>query len=232
MTASICDILTWIGGAAAWFASNLGAPILTGVVAGLAVPFALRWESSWSEVRRHNREALDLNEEFRRFVSDLSRKVERHFRTFGGEQGMWKFKSEALARWESRELPVEDRLQRVADEARWRNEAEEIMQDALWRYRDEAIRKRQQFIELADAESKRHERRRRRIKQFPVLRLPEEGRRAVASWRKRPNPFGDEPAHLEAQIDLTAAEPTLGIFETEEGFTWPAAKNAAVGSTA
>jgi hypothetical protein len=225
LIASLSDILVWLGGAVVWFADNLGAPIVTGAAAGLAVPLALRWESASSQVRRHNREVGDLNDDFRRFMADLSRDVEAVFRQFSVERNMWSIRDEARERWAPEEKPnLAERLQHTADVSRWMNESQEAMHDAIWRYRDEALRKRRRFLELVEVEGRRHTRLRRKTNSYPALRLPKGARDALSSWHRRPNPYAESVADLQAPGDLSAEEPSLVVFETEEGLTWDAAK--------
>jgi len=223
--APLGEIVCWIGGAAVWVFANLGAPILTGAVAGFAVPLAFRWESTPGEVRQHNREAMDLNEDFRRFMSDLGRQVQGTFRRLESEKRV----AEIKANIQDEEPPLFDRLEHIGEKYRWEREAKEAMDDALWRYRDEALRKRGRFLALAESESKRHERRRRSRNSYPTLAISQEARQALDSWRSRPNPFaefdGDEDRLL-ADFDPTGTEFDLLPLETDQGLTWDAAKQA------
>ncbi len=223
--AFLYEIVDWIGGVAGWAFENLGAPILTGAVAGFVVPLAFRWESTPGEVRQNNREAMDLNEDFRRFMSDLSRQVQGAFRRLESEKRVFEIK----ANLQDEEPSMHDRLQHVADKLRWEREAKEVMNDALWRYRDEVLRKRGRFLALVESESARHERRRRSRGFYPVLAISEEARQALASWRSRSNPFSETKESddlLLADFDPTATEFDLLPLETAEGLTWDAAKQA------
>lgn len=222
----VCEILGWLGGAIAWSAGSFGAPILTGAAAGLAVPLAFRLESTPAEVRQHNREVLDLTEDFRRFMSDLARQVQLTFRKAQGEMRVEEIKANVAE--DSDDVELRDALQAMANKHRWEREVKEAMDDALWRYRDEALRKRGKFIQIVESESKRHEWRRRRKQSYPVLAISLEARQALESWRSRPNPFsseGDDDPLL-AEYDPTATERDLLAFEKDEGLTWDAAKAA------
>ena len=240
IVASLSEFLGWLGGASLWFVSNLGAPVLTGAVAGLAVPFVFRWESKAGEVRRHNREATDLNEDFRRFMSDLDRQVEGVVRRCLKEKGVEDLRTDVVAKQRAEEgrAPVAAileadspditaALRAVGRTLGWTQEVKDAMFDALWRYRDEALRKRGKFIQLVEAEGKRHERyRRRKGCTYPALKLSEEARKILALWRERPNLFEDRAGDLLVHEDLTATERDLSVLETEGGFTWEAAKEA------
>lgn len=223
----VCEILCWLGGAIAWSAGLFGAPILTGAVAGLAVPLAFRLESTPSEVRQHNREALDLTEDFRRFMSDLARQVQLVFRKAQSEMRIEQIKA-GLAESNGEKPELMDHLRRLENTHRWEREAKDAMDDALWRYRDEALRKRGKFIQIVESEGGRHERRRRRKQFYPQLAISEEARQALESWRSRPNPFSDKGADdpLLAEYDPTALERDLFAFEKDDGLTWDAAKAA------
>jgi hypothetical protein len=222
---AFCEIVCSIGGVTGWALRNLCAPILTGAVAGFVVPLAFRWESTPGEIRQHNREAKDLNEDFRRFMSDLGRQVQGAFRRLESERHV----AEIKANLQEEEPSVRDRLQQVADRYRREREAKEVMGDALWRYRDEALRKRGRFLALVESESKRHERRRRARGSYPVLAISQEARQALASWRSRSNLFSETDEGddlLLADFDPTASEFVLLPLETDEGLTWDAAKQA------
>ena len=240
-TSIICDVLCWLGGAAVWAFNNLGAPILAGAVAGLIVPLVLRRETTPAEVLQHNREAKDLNEDFRRFMSDLSRQVEGVFREAEGQMNFKKMVKESL----DRELEEEGKppldpsvgasspdlataLEEMQNRHRWKKECAAAMEDALWRYRDEALRKRGKFLQLVEAEADRHDRyRARKGIEFPALKLDEEAREALDSWRERqPNPFDTGIPRLLPRHDVSAMEIVLMPFEKEAGLTWKAAKQA------
>lgn len=242
IVALLSEIFCWLSGAAAWAVGNLGAPILTGAVAGLAVPLAFRWESTPGEVRQHDREVADLNEDFRRFMSDLSREVDVVVRKCLNEKSIKDFKADMAAKRREKEgrAPVADilepdspditaALQAVGRMVQWTRVTKDAMFDALWRFRDEALRKQGKFIQLVEAESKRPARNRRRKGcGYPALQLSEEAREMLASWRKRPNPFEGQ-GDLLVDNDLTTSEPNLPALETENGFTWEAAKKAIFG---
>jgi hypothetical protein len=231
--ASLSEILCWLGEAVTWTASNFGAPILTGAVAGLAVPLAFRWESTPGEVRQHNREVADLNADFRRFMSDLSRQVEHEHQACVAEMSVEIAKREMEdQRRDAEGLPPQNpdlatELRRLGQRIGWTKRTTAAMFDALWRYRDEALRKRGKFIQIVEAESPRHEwYRRRKGCGHPALRLSEDARTVLDSWRKRPNPFEGSPEDLLVIRDLTAMELTLLPLELESGLTWAAAKRS------
>jgi hypothetical protein len=172
---------------------------------------------------------MDLNEDFRRFMSDLGRQVQGTFRRLESEKRV----AEIKANLQEEESSVHDRLQQVADLYRWEREAKEVMGDALWRYRDEALRKRGRFLALGESESRRHERRRRSRGSYPVLAISRGARQALASWRSRSNLFSETEEGddlLLADFDPTATGFDLLPLETDEGLTWNAAKQAVLTS--
>lgn len=233
------DLVHWGGQAVTWAAEHLGAPILTGVVAGLAVPFALRWQSTSAEVQLHNREALELNREFRRFVSDLDRQVARqrteHLRQWidylvraevteimrGNEE---KLSQDELLAVEHPDLPTPQ--ERIGHRDRWVAQLEASNFDALWQFRDEALRKREQYIQIVESEARRHHRyRRRKGSGHPALRLSEWDLRSLGAWREQRNPFGGKPSIIKPE-DVTTNEHELRVLETNEGLTWEEAQRS------
>lgn len=222
----VCEILSWLGGALAWSAGSFGAPILTGLVAGFAIPLAFRWESTPGEVRQHNREAADLDANLRRFVADLGREVEALFREFKSA-GRRKVIERNISPDYDEDAELREGLRDTLDHKRWREEGVAAMEDALHRYRDEALRSREKFLELVESESRRHQRRRARENAYPALQLSPEDRRVLAAWRKRPDPFGGD-RKLEVEEDLTDGEILLEALETEDGLTWVAAGGSSI----
>lgn len=224
----LSEFLGSLGEAATWSAKNIGTPILAGAVAGLAVPLAFRWERTPAEVRQHNREVADLNEDLRRFMSDLSRQVEKAIRACLSEKRAAEIKANIERDGKAdHERPLYERLNEVGNQVRWERESSAAMFDALWRYRDEVLRKRGRFLQIVEAETARHKHYRgRKGCGYPVLRLPDQARGALGSWRRRPNPFTEESDDLHVEEDVTALELALLPLETDDGLTWKAAQKA------
>jgi hypothetical protein len=238
--AFVSEIVCSVGDGIAWLASTFGVPILIGAAAGFVVPIAFRWESTPGDVRQHNREITDLNEDFRRFMSDLSRQVERQHRESQSEMYVEVARDEMVEQRREQEglpppksiLEVDDpelpsALERIQRRLRWERRTQDAMFEALWQFRDEALRKRGKFIQIVEKESTRHEWYRRwKRRAHPSLQLSEEAREALESWRKRPNPFQDQPEDLLVREDLTAMELALLPLETQDGLTWAVAEAA------
>jgi hypothetical protein len=216
-------MLCVLADALAWSADNLLAPALTGVFVGLA----LRWAVIPGEVNEHDARAEELNTDLTRWVADRERQlVAEIFRALNlARQGI----IEDVA-----QPPVPKNLKGTEPGSQEHSGAlvrrvERLMRHALHEYRDDASGKVRIYRAMARSEGRLHElvRRRRSGRRQPVaLRLSDEGRETLATWRERQVPTSMKPtATVEDDPTRHASASDIAPLEQEDdGLTWEAAK--------
>lgn len=121
-------------------------------------------------------------------------------------------------------VPDRDRVLEQRLRGLHRNQYEEEMRFALHNYRDEALRKVREFVQMAEREGWLHERRRRKLGLAePALKLSDQSRGIVSNWRVGPLHWG--VTGIRVRDDPTQREPAIAPLETPEGLTWSAAAN-------
>jgi hypothetical protein len=214
-------MLDWIGDAATWFGENALAPVVTGTLAGLAVWFAQRWEAIPAEIERHDRAVARINDDLRRYTHDLDGETDRELASLKRE---WSIYDRLLAIRRRRDLPATWRRSREARKKLedLREAARRVMFMALWRARDELLRKREEFVEIANSEGPRHARRRRRRKIYhPRMELPPDAAERIAQWRDRDDPFSPgKRLHVESDPTDPTREPVLASLLERGGLDW------------
>jgi hypothetical protein len=172
----------------------------------------------------HEARAEELNTDLIRWVRDRDARLAAEiFRALGlARQGVIE---------NAVQLPVPKELEGTepgsqADSGAFVTHVERLMRQALHEYRDEASRKVRIYRAMARSEGRLHGflRKRRHGRVPSALRLPDDGRAALASWRKRQVPTTKKPAAT-VKDDPTRDESAADIRPLEDGtagLTWDA----------
>jgi len=217
----LCDLLQALGDAGAWVASNLVAPIVTGIFVGVA----LRGAAIASEVSRHDLRAEEIATDLSRWVRDRGRVLTAEiFRAINlARQGI----IEDVA-----QPPLPPGLEGttpgdMSSSGAFQSRVGRIMFQALQEYRDEASSKVREYRAMARDEGRLHRWLRRWRHDDPPtqLVLSSANRKTLESWRERTIPtYGEPTITIEEKNDPTRAEDASDIRPLEEnGLTWESA---------
>jgi hypothetical protein len=202
-----------------WAADHLIAPILTGVFVGIA----LRWAVLPGEVANHDARAEEMNADLIRFVRDRTRQLDGEIIHAANlaMQGIIEDVAQA---------PVPRELEgtkpgSLVDSGAFLGRVGRLMLRALHEYRDEASRKVREYKGMARSEGWTHRafRRATRRREPSALVLPDDGRKALDTWRTRDVRMADGGVRTAApKEDPTKAADASDIapLETEAGLTW------------
>jgi hypothetical protein len=216
----LCDPLQALGDAGAWIASNLVAPIVTGIFVGVA----LRGAAIASEVSRHDLRAEEI-------VTDLSRWVRDRGRVLNAEI----FHAISLARRgiieDVAQAPpppgVEGTPGDMTSSGAFQSRVQRIMRQALHEYRDETSSKVREYRAMARSEGRLHCFLRRWHRYDPPISLvlSKGNRETLGSWRERTIPtYGEPTISVMDEDDPTKADNAKDIRPLEEdGLTWESA---------
>jgi hypothetical protein len=218
---AVADVLSW-------GADKLLAPILTGVAVGLG----LRAATVPGEVSDHDAQVEALNTDLTRWVRDRPREL-------NGEI----FRALNLARLgiieDLEQPPVPKELEDTKPGSQEYSGAfvahvERLMRQSPHQYRDRASGTVRAYRAMARSEERYHRflRQRRGGAEPSPLRLPQEGRDALASWREREVPVTPIPGmarpRASAKDDPTLQDDAADIRPLEDeadGLTWEAARS-------
>lgn len=211
----LCDLLQALGDTGAWTASNLVAPIATGVFVGLA----LRAVAIAGEVSSHDLRAEEIQTDLTRWVNDRGRILNGeifHALNFA-RQGI----IEDVA-----QMPPPPGMEGVpgdmSSSGAFNLRVARLMRQALHEYRDEASSKVREYRSMARAEGWLHRllRRWRHDAAPGSLSLSPTNGEVLNSWRERTIPTHGEPT-ITVEDDPTKAEDAMDIRPLEEdGLTW------------
>jgi hypothetical protein len=152
-----------------------------------------------AEIAKHDAEARQLQTDLDRYASDHARKVEATLRGT---------KNSAAARGHLYSGTM-------------RSQLEYAMEATQEQFRNEASAKVRAFRKLAWAEGEGHAR--RREGPGPTLRLGEEARAAVSSWRERDYPVPDASEGPLRPKDLIGEDEEIAPLLEPGGLSWSAA---------
>jgi hypothetical protein len=187
------------------------------VAASALTAVYLKATGTRGEVARNNSLGADVNDDLRRWVRDRDRLRE-------GREGQIKLQTFSSEMQEAFQV-----LGREIFETTPQLGLADARRQALQEYRDQADRLRRMFRDRAQSEGVFH-RLARRGKPEPTLRLPPDCREILARWRESAPHPSLESAEAAPVDDLSSPElePALAAIESDEGYTWKAARRGKI----